>query len=393
MTTFRMASSPILTFWMLAIVASPLYLLNSGLPQPADILFAVTMALALTAYFMPMRLDTSLVLIAALWLGDVWITNMVWWLVAGQDTRFLLSSVYYLFDVMLMCVVASLMAGAPDRFIRITRGALLVTVALEVASTLLLPGGYRSFGTFNNPNQLGYWALLTVACWFALKPREHLAWLDAAMVAGMLALCVASGSRAALIGAAMMLVVTTFFHGIRRKHAPVIIVVALAGAIALTAAYDLWRPDLSDHAAVERFGANRPNDTLASRGYDRLWLFPQYLIFGAGEGAYTRFEDVSAGGSIEIHSTWATVLFGYGLLGASLFACLIWWVVRGAEMRHLAYAVPLVFYGVTHQGLREGMLWVFLGLILGLKLLRRQIGTASSINATVSPRSREILAR
>src|SRR5918994_582076 len=93
---------------------------------------------------------------------------------------------------------------------------------------------------------------------------------------------------------------------------------------------------LLDSSAVERFFSidlvdrvdsrlgtigEQGDDSLAGRGYDRIWRHPEHLVFGAGEGAGLRFTEF--GGLVkEMHSTLGTVLFSYGIVGFSLFVAL-----------------------------------------------------------------------
>ena len=91
-------------------------------------------------------------------------------------------------------------------------------------------------------------------------------------------------------------------------------------------------------------------------------------MFGAGEGAAWRF-----GGPInprqgqrEMHSTLGTVLFSYGVIGFSFFLVFLAMVFRRAPLAHMLYSLPIWAYGMTHQGLRDTMLWIFFGLVFGL---------------------------
>jgi hypothetical protein len=111
---------------------------------------------------------------------------------------------------------------------------------------------------------------------------------------------------------------------------------------------------------VERFKdiGGQKDDSFAARGYDRIWLTPEYLIAGAGEGAFNRFSNNN-----EMHSTFGTILFSYGLPGAALFLLVLWIIFRRAPPRYLVYFVPVCLYGITHQGLRFTQFWIFLALV------------------------------
>jgi len=86
------------------------------------------------------------------------------------------------------------------------------------------------------------------------------------------------------------------------------------------------------------------------RGYDRMFKYPQYLIYGAGEGAFHRFN-----ARLEIH-------------------CLgIWLVVLTITVRN-AHAIELIGLGCVllmtmfHHGLRNPLLWIYISLILVPKI-------------------------
>jgi hypothetical protein len=60
------------------------------------------------------------------------------------------------------------------------------------------------------------------------------------------------------------------------------------------------------------------------------------------------------------------VLFSYGIVGFSLFVVLLIVVFRRAPLAYMLYSLPIWIYGLTHQGLRTTMLWVFLGMAFGM---------------------------
>jgi hypothetical protein len=103
------------------------------------------------------------------------------------------------------------------------------------------------------------------------------------------------------------------------------------------------------------------------RGYDRIENHSEYLLFGAGEGATTRFAETTIIGTHEIHSSAGTLLFAYGIVGAAMFLVFLWRVVRGAAMRSALMLLPALAYTVAHQGLRFNSLWVLVGVFIVLK--------------------------
>lgn len=57
------------------------------------------------------------------------------------------------------------------------------------------------------------------------------------------------------------------------------------------------------------------------RGYDRITLYPEYILYGAGEMANKRF--VKSYQQLEMHSAFGTILFSYGIIGFSFLKILI----------------------------------------------------------------------
>ncbi len=107
-----------------------------------------------------------------------------------------------------------------------------------------------------------------------------------------------------------------------------------------------------------RFRDTSSNTSFEGRGYDRLWKFSEYLLLGAGEDAYHRWErrTIFSG---EIHSTPAGVLFCYGLpetfcLGTFLYKT--WSGLPGRFLKFLLLA-PLL-YGLGTYNLRNWCLWI-----------------------------------
>ena len=77
------------------------------------------------------------------------------------------------------------------------------------------------------------------------------------------------------------------------------------------------------------------DDSFTSRGYDRIWQFPEYLLLGAGEGAYSRFRNWDDN---EFHSTFGTIVFSYGFVGSAFFAWWMWQLYRVSGVRYFAPA-------------------------------------------------------
>ena len=125
--------------------------------------------------------------------------------------------------------------------------------------------------------------------------------------------------------------------------------------------------------------SRNPDDPLSlwKRGYSRLVEHPEYLPLGAGEGAFGRLTDLR---EKEFHSSLGNILMSYGVVGLGLLFGFFFVVFRSSPRINLFYFGLIMLYGVTHMGMRDTMLWIFLGLVYV-----QGMAEDSSPNETVTP--------
>jgi hypothetical protein len=132
-----------------------------------------------------------------------------------------------------------------------------------------------------------------------------------------------------------------------------------AGAVAAVLLAQDFAPDFLDKAHAHLAGSGQ-YDSLATRGYDRIANYPEHILLGAGEGAYGRFRSDLYG--TELHSSFGTLLFCYGVVGAGCFACALLFLGR-LDLRAALYLVPALVHGMAHQGLRFAFFWAVLAFV------------------------------
>jgi hypothetical protein len=236
---------------------------------------------------------------------------------------------------------------------------------LVMLALLSIPFGHRAESGrlelfFINPNQLAYHVLLCASIVVMLAPRYNVPRL---VLYGLL-LCafyieLRTYSRAGLLGIALL-------AAIQFTHRPTLITV-LALPVLLIALYldlraldtDLWERRFT---TVQE---STTEDYLTDRGVDRMLAHPEYLIAGAGEGYHLRFHH----SKFEIHSSAATLLFSYGIVGTALFLIFLRWLSGAAGWRLTLLMVPALSYSLFHQGLRARPFWLLLAAALGLGVL------------------------
>lgn len=336
------------------LLMKPIYVFPSGYPQPADgLLCLAAIAAAFSnavAWTTPVRSATAVGVVLA---GYMCVVNLYWSLILS-DTEVAGGATFYAFNIMLFVVVlrATIQKDPTSlRWIGYTTAAGLTALALG-SLALNKAGAFRQTLLFNNPNQLGYWVLLSATIFLLCSNRVRFRPL--VQVTAMLSsayLAALSLSKATMISL-FVLYCLHFF-----KNPRVVLAMVFAAGIGIAVLGDT---ELADKVTsrLENIGQQK-DDSAAARGYDRIWTYPIYLILGAGEGAIYRFK----GATHELHSTIGTVLFSYGVIGLGLFCYWLAKIGRVAGFMNLSYMFPLLLYGITHQGLRFSLFWFVLALV------------------------------
>ena len=357
---------PALVVWSLFVLMAPFYVLPSGLPQPNDILVVVLVPVTLIQWNGRLNRTFSRTFRMLVWFV-LWIclVNYSWAIIMAKTAilkSFAIFPIYYVFNASVFLSVLILYQRAGATVLRLTVYMIFAAVMFQVLASFVVGGGmHRSVLFFNSPNQLGYYALLAASLIAIIQRRLGFGLLKAsAGLTGCAYLALLSGSRAAIAGIAILFFLLVF------SNPRIIILASLAAVLLLT----IGGPIVASLDRLQdRVTTNRnPHLSFAEeRGYDRLWTHARYLAVGAGEGDVARFQDKPTSPG-EIHSSFATVLFSYGIVGLGLFLVFLRRLVQGASLRTLAMLAPTLAFTLAHNGLRETMLWVLLAIFLALKV-------------------------
>jgi hypothetical protein len=369
-----MLKNAYLGLFVICVLLSPVSLFAPGMPQPTDFVLALLIVVLLTTFVIPVPLKMDLFLVGGSFVVYVFTVNLFWY---GnfRESHFLFQSIYYVFNLGALLVVVSLVRSLGGRFISACRIAIMIAIAFEIAWLIVMStGAYRSAGTFSNPNALGYWGLLLSCCLLVLSQNQRLNLTDFLALSGAGYLTMVSLSKAAMLSFVVVLVMAMFFQRVTRPLKVMLVALIFVGSVAAITDSEtiarVFSVSVFENVADRLGGIGaQGDDSLGGRGYDRLWRHPEHLILGAGEGAYWRFSPSPINprqDQFEMHSTFGTVLFAYGIVGLTLFLSLLAVIFWHAPVAHVLYSLPVWAYGITHQGLRDTMLWVFLGLVFGL---------------------------
>jgi hypothetical protein len=360
------------------------YAAGQGGAQPADIAM-VGAFLVLISPRAVVRLAgvNMFLLLLMLWAAAV----NFGWSMATSNPEFITSMSYYLFNLGIVLAVLWTRQKNPRLFDLFMPVALLAALATQVTLTFF-SGTYRSDGTFNNPNQLAFWALCCLSIWILVR-RARISPLDLAVALGFCWVELCSLSRAGM-GAMALLILIWLLRGVRTLRQRLIalgIAIFAAVLLALTPTVSAKLAD-SDLAAKAEARMNRQSQLsqFEYRGYDRIVEFAGHIVIGAGEGEKERFADTSRKHAIEIHSTFGTLLFSYGILGLTLFFAFLWRLTRTLSFDRYVYLAPSLAYGVTHNGLRFSFFWFMVGLLLSYAIIEgRRVAARRPVPAGPAP--------
>lgn len=371
------ARDPQLLLWSLHLFLFPIYVFQSGLPQPGDLLIVILLPLSLLRWNGKLYRD-SVVSLRRLVVFVIWviIINYTWMLLlgkfgfSGKDT-FLTLPAYYVFDAATFFVVLLLYQRYGRRFLWLTFHVVLFTVLFQVAFSMLYKTshGGRGIVLFNNPNQLGFYALLSASLLALGRRRLGISPLKTGLgITAAVYLALLSASKAALLGTGILLLISVISNP--RALMLAIVGMIIAGFVGgpVTDALDKTMTRIQAADRYEQYSF------FEMRGYDRITNHPEYLIVGAGEGGLSRFEDTSVIGDHELHSSVGTIVFSYGILGTLLFLRFLSAVLGGAPFRTWLLLLPAGAYSMAHQGLRFTLLWIVLGVFVVLKHEKQQAG-------------------
>lgn len=348
------------------IFLSQFYILPSGNPQPGHWfgLFLIGMTFFLSFPKFSVKNNISIFLIYfslyAFSLNAAWVIKL-------SDLSFLRDNLFILYNFLIFASLLLLMRN----HVFSERGTIIGGLAglLFLIVVWLLGYGRYNFGLryngfFNDPNQMAFWVLCVSAICILLGKSQVTRVVILFLAVFLVALTL---SRSGLLGIVPLVLgwglMAISRYSLQKKLVMLAVIPVSILALAYFDYFDFLIP------LIERF---QTTDFAAHgdiRGYARLLNYPEYLFFGAGKGLDWRF-----GTNLEIHSTWAALLFYYGVIGLGFVLFALYKIAsRLTVAERLLFLSPLV-YGFATYGFRTPIFWVFLAVFAHVSLSRRRFG-------------------
>lgn len=336
----------------LAFFAKQFYFSKSGTLQLGDILLMLATLISLFSYGVVLkRKDAPF----AVFIIATIAINTIYYLLLS-DRRFVLSILFMIFNAL-----AVLFLFRPMLNKAVFLKAILISSKLVMLSQFLfLVTGIgewafdrkRYIGTFNDPNQYGFYILTCFFCIYVIsiinKEKMGLFWI--ALTAIEILPSASTGMLATylIFNVGYLLGLNTFENRDSSKK-EIIAVVLMSIFVLLTAIF--YRQILIAISNTGIFGINRIVERLLSsssygglgrefmqdRGLMRVLELPQYFLFGSGEGGWSRFGYIYNEG-YELHSTVLGLLYYYGIIP---FCFLVKWVYN--NLSNMITSVKFVY--------------------------------------------------
>lgn len=299
------------------------------------------------------------------------IINSIYFLIY-HDIGFIKSILYYLFNIMILLAFVEFTQEKELIFLKALRKT--VQYGLIMQMLIFLSGFGRWYavnryeGTFNDPNQYGvfiFFSVLIIYITGCMLEKKNWLWV----LLGFL-LIVPSASSGMLVGYAAFLVSLFIVNNYRINLQKVLLVVFLLTMVTFLL-IGLWSdyikiPDfITDISMYKRmierieyvFGDSLAGAIISDRGWERFFSFPEYILFGAGEGKYDRF-----GTDIEIHSSILGPIFYYGIFPFVLFLCWCGKKIKRIEKKWICVYIALLFESFFLINTRQPMFWIIIAL-------------------------------
>ena len=363
----------------LYIIMKPFYFWTSGLPQISDLILVLAFILTFATY---RRKEISKIIKSNIhffiFLIFVIVINLLY-SIYYTDLDFNLKSAYYIFDA-LGIIIFSIVLDKNQSSKKTLRTAFILASITQLI-IFFTPlgryyGGIRYMGTFNDPNQFAYFCLLSYSFIYLLSDREkRISITNFILLILTIFLIFQSMSTGMLLGAGIFIIfflislIRTFVRNLK-KYIPYIFAF-LIFAIPIISIFSIL-PTTNSYinkvASSRMFSRIEEKTTKASgegsmslweeRGYDRIYYYPKYIAYGAGEGQYVRFQKAYHQG--ELHATLPSILFCYGIIP---FAFLITWgykKLKNIKIEVACVYAALIIESFTLINSRQVLFWVII---------------------------------
>lgn len=359
---------PWIFLFMLSFVFSPFYFWKSGIPQIADILMVLSFLIFVWSHHGAFRLSSEskhFLKLCFVFVAYVTLVN-VFYFFSLKSMAFLRASLYYVYNFFIVSYILLLHQRHKEDVLRVVYISSLISILVQLILFIVGGGfsGRRMILSFNNPNQLARWGIMVVS--LILFSSRHIKvtmkWMALSILAGFV-FVFSSLSKAGIIAYVLMIILfylSKMGNNMLKKRFVFLMLLVLAMMAVSVNIEKLVQSNSLIRSTYNRILSigEDSDDSLEGRGYHRITKYPQYWVFGAGEGENNRFGKFNK----EFHSTLGNIQVSYGIIGTVLFLAFVLTGVKRDRYRSWALLLGIMLYGLTHNAIRDSMFWMFLAL-------------------------------
>lgn len=346
----------VIYFILLSFFLSQFYFWSSGVPQFSHIFIMVSIFLL---FISKSKIIIEYSNIVLLFVSYIVFVNFAWYLIV-LDYSYLISTVYWIFNLLVFLLLTNLSSFQINYFYQKLLFIIPFSYMVEIFIWLGELGRYdfepRYNGLFNDPNQMAFWILSTCAIFLYISQSNFKKIIVYFLALFLILLTM---SRSASVGF-LMLTLGFIFSQKRDMNKRIFVFFGILATFSVLI-YFLYHLGIFD-SVVQRFieGVNQKDSQVEGRGLSNFLDYPQYLIFGAGQGAHWLYNPTGN----EIHSTWLGILFYYGIIGITLFLIFLYQIFKKLSFSNKMIFLGPMFYGFTTYNARTLIFWFLLATFL-----------------------------
>lgn len=344
--------------FLIYFLLKPFYLFGSGSLQPGDFFLLLSFAFLVYEKKDGLRNDDY---VYGAFLICVMVINFIYFSIT-HGTEFLKSCLYYIFNYIVILCFRHFMYDSKWRKALgiVCKMNLLIQLAIFVLHLgSYWEGTYRYMGTYTDPNQLGFAIISTLAIIFLLKDKWKYLYVG---VAGIIILQTSSsGMLFALLilvalDGALMLKKAMDNGGI--PYAVVFLVILGIGGVIMLIMLDIIHIDWDHYRLSQKLGGNKSvlQSFIDDRALNIAQDHPEYFLFGYGEG----FTFVRYGHWEEMHSTWISLCYCYGIVPFCILLAWIYQNVRNIRLEVVPVYCAIFLEAFTLVNHRQASFWMII---------------------------------
>ena len=369
---FGVAESFYLLFWIL----KPFYLRGSGTLQIADVMLAFAFLSLVMARrkIQIYREDKPLFI----FVGFTTLINTIYFLIT-QEISFLLSVSYYIYNIMGVYAARYFLVveNSRKRLLHILEFGLVLQFLLYCLGIGVYEGR-RYIGTFNDPNQFGFFVLSSFFIIFVISYLNG--YKQSFLIVALVLFLILQSASMGMLSSFLIFILCYISFKLLSPNATktkrvlglFLLVLGIGIAIVMILNFEVILSYLNDSNILYLkrisnkigllFGKTAGNysSIQEDRNWQLLSLYPEYMIIGAGQGFYERFTKLRI--IHEVHSTWLGILFSYGLTPTIFFANWVYRCIKTLPRDLWCVYIAFFFEALLLVNQRQPAFWTLLTL-------------------------------